>query len=171
LGLEFKQPLVLAEGLAQSAVHHDMWYHEYLLLAESKAIKAEESALPLSALVDMERLNTNIRNCSSVYFHRQTRANSGRWAMDIEIARDGVLKNAKAELVTLAARYRVAPPDLVKATAELINTAGEFTIRLEQSLFTCPANEFNQCTSQPAHSVRRTNANSISSSCTQSPQV
>ena len=108
----------------QSAVHHDMWYHEYLQLAEAKAMKAEEPALPLSALVDIERLNSKIRNCSTVHFHRQTRAYSGRWAMDEEIARDGVLKNAKAELVTLAARYRVPPPGLKQATAELINTAG-----------------------------------------------
>ena len=102
-----------------------MWYHEYLQLAEAKAIKAEEPALPLSALIDMERLNVKIRTSSSIKFHRQTRAHSGRWAMDEEIARDGVLKNAKAELVTLAARYRVSPPELKEATAELINTAGK----------------------------------------------
>ena len=125
LGLEFKQPLVLAEGLAQAVVHHDMWYHEYLQLAEAKAVKAEEPALPLSALIDMERRNSAIRNSSTVQFHRQTRAHSGRWAMDEEIARDGVLKNAKAELVTLAARWRVSVPGLKVATAELINTAGK----------------------------------------------
>ena len=34
-----------------------MWYHEYLLAAEAKAIKAEEPALPLSQLIDMERSN------------------------------------------------------------------------------------------------------------------
>ena len=102
-----------------------MWYHEYLEAAEAKAIKAEEPALPLSQLIDMERLTSKIRDSSSIYFHRQTRANSGRWAMDVEIARDGVLKHAKAELVTLAARYRVSPPHLKQATAELINTAGE----------------------------------------------
>ena len=102
-----------------------MWYHEYLLAAEAKAIKAEEPALPLSQLIDMERSNVTIRNSSSIHFHRQTRAHSGRWAMDEEIARDGVLKNAKAELVTLAARFRVSPPHLKQATAEVINTAGK----------------------------------------------
>ena len=102
-----------------------MWYHEYLQLAEAKAIKAEEPALPLSALIDMERLSVKIRTSSSIKFHRQTRAHSGRWAMDEEIARDGVLKNAKAELVNLAARYRVSPPNLKEAMAEVINTAGK----------------------------------------------
>ena len=39
----------------------------YLQRAEEKAIKAEELALPFSALmIDMERMNTAIRNCSSV---------------------------------------------------------------------------------------------------------
>ncbi|KAL8699512.1 MAG: hypothetical protein Q9201_005963 [Fulgogasparrea decipioides] len=137
LGLEFKQPLVLAEGLAQSAVHRDMWYHEYLETAEEKAIKAEEPALPLSTLIDMERINVAIRNCSSVYFHRQTRPGSGRWAMDLEIARDGVLKNAKAELVTLAARYRVSPPNLKQAVAELTNTAVYLTAGAQRPPHEC----------------------------------
>ena len=102
-----------------------MWYHEYLQLAEAKATKAEEPALPLSVLVDMERLDVKIRTSSSIKFHRQTRAHSGRWAMDEEMARDGVLKNAKAELIDLAARYRIPPPEFKEATAELINTAGK----------------------------------------------
>ena len=125
LGMEFKQPLTLAEGLAQSAVHRDMWYTEYLQAAEQQAIKAEEPALPLSVLIDMMRLDYKIRNCSSVHFHRQTRPYSGRWAMDQEPARDGVLRNAKAELLRLAARYRVSPPSLKQAVAELQNAAGE----------------------------------------------
>lgn len=45
--------------------------------------------------------------------------------MDKEVARDGVLKNAKAELVRLAARYRVSPPGLKQAVAELTNAAGK----------------------------------------------
>ena len=135
MGLEFKQPLVLVEGFAQSAVHHDKWYHEYLQLAEAKTIKAEEPALPLSQLIDMERSNTAIRSSSSIYFHRQARAHSGRWAMDQEIARDGVLKNAKAELVTLAARFRVSPPSLKQATAEVCNTAGKLSSYLHGPLY------------------------------------
>lgn len=49
--------------------------------------------------------------------------------MDLEEARDGVLKNANPELCRIAARYRVNPRDLELATAELMNTAGE-SIRL-----------------------------------------
>lgn len=42
LALEFKQPLLLAEGLAQSAVYYDWWYIEFLTKAEKMTRKAEE---------------------------------------------------------------------------------------------------------------------------------
>jgi hypothetical protein len=48
LSLEFKQPALLAEGLAQAAVHHDMWYTEYLTEAEAEAKKAAETSLTLA---------------------------------------------------------------------------------------------------------------------------
>ena len=125
LALEFQQPLLLAEGLAQAAVHHDMWYKEYLSEAEALGAKAEESPLPLSSIIDMEHADPVISKASSIYFHTQTRKHSGKWAMDKELARDGVLVNAKPEMLRLAARYRVDPNDLERATAELINTAGK----------------------------------------------
>ena len=123
MALEFRQPLLLAEGLAQAAVHHDMWYKEYLSAAAAEAAKAEESPLPLSTIVDMVQADPAIKNSSSLYFHTQTRKHSGKWAMDKELARDGVLKNAKPQMVRLAARYRVDPDDVERATAELQNTA------------------------------------------------
>lgn len=124
LALEFRQPLLLAEGLAQAAVHHDNWYTEYLSAAEALAKEAKETPLPLATIVDMERQDPKISTASSLDYHTQTRKHSGRWAMDKEMARDGVLGNAKDELVRLAARWRVDPDDLDRATAELINTAG-----------------------------------------------
>lgn len=123
LALEFKQPLLLAEGLAQAAVHHDMWYVEYLSEAEALAKEERESPLPLATLIDMEREDAKISTSSSLDFHTQTRKHSGRWAMDKELARDGVLPNAKHELLRLAARWRVDPNDVERATAELINAA------------------------------------------------
>ncbi|KAI8633674.1 hypothetical protein F5Y19DRAFT_461999 [Xylariaceae sp. FL1651] len=123
LALEFRQPLLLAEGLAQAAVHHDMWYVEYLRGAEALASEAKESPLPLADIIDMEREDEKIRTASSLEFHTQVRKHSGRWAMDKELARDGILPNAKAEILRLAARWRVDPDDVEQATAELINTA------------------------------------------------
>ena len=115
----------MAEGLAQAAVHHDYWYTEYLSAAEAAASEARESPLPLATIIDMERLDPKISTASSLDYHLQTRKHSGRWAMDKEMARDGVLGNAKAELVRLAARWRVDPDEVDRKTAELINTASE----------------------------------------------
>lgn len=103
-----------------------MWYTEYLSEAEALALEAKESPLPLATLVDMEHEDPKISTASSLDFHTQARKYSGRWAMDKEMARDGVLPDAKPELLRLAARWRVDPDDLDRATAELINTAGEF---------------------------------------------
>lgn len=127
LALEFKQPLLLAEGLAQAAVHHDWWYTDYLNAAEALAAETKEPPLPLADLMDMERQDPKISTCSSLEFHTQTRKHSGKWSMDKEISRDGVLPNARNELLRLAARWRVDSDNLEKHTAELANAARECT--------------------------------------------
>jgi hypothetical protein len=124
LAFEFKQPLLLAEGLAQAAVHHDSWYNAYLCAAEKLAAEAKEPPLPLADLFDMERADPKISTASSLDYHLQTRKYSGKWAMDKEFARDGIMVNAKDEILRLAARWRVSPDDdLEKKTAELVNGA------------------------------------------------
>ncbi len=45
--------------------------------------------------------------------------------MGQEFARDGALKNAKAGLVTLAARFRISRLHLKQVTAGIIKTAGK----------------------------------------------
>lgn len=126
MALEFKQARLLAEGFAQAAVHHDWWYTEYLTQTEELAKKEEEPALPLSDLIDLARRDDAIRNCSTLYYHLQKRKVTGEMCLDLEPARDGVLKKAGPELRRVAARYRVDPNDLERATAELQNTAGQF---------------------------------------------
>lgn len=44
LGLEFKQTPILAEGLAEAAVHHDSYYTDYIAACASEAQKALEPA-------------------------------------------------------------------------------------------------------------------------------
>jgi len=125
LALEFRQAKMLAEGLAQACVHHDWWYTEYLTEAENLAAKKEQPSLPLSDLIDMCRADDSIRTSSSPSYHSQARPVSGQFAMDMEPARDGVLKNAKPELLKIAARFRVDPNDIERACAEIQNAAGE----------------------------------------------
>ena len=123
--IEFKQPVFLAEAFALACVHDDPWITEYLTAVEAMAATSTESPLPLSACFDLERADPVISSSSSHYYHSQRRQPSGKFAADVEQARDGVLVKAKSEICRIAARYRVDPNDLDRATAELINTAGE----------------------------------------------
>ncbi|KAF2811537.1 uncharacterized protein BDZ99DRAFT_559618 [Mytilinidion resinicola] len=137
LALEFRQAKMLAEGLAQACVHHDWWYTEYLTEAETLAAKREQPSLPLSDLIDMCRADDAVRTSSSPSYHSQTRPVSGQFAMDMEPARDGVLKNAKPELLKIAARFRVDPNDIERACAEVQNTAVYLTAGAQRPPYIC----------------------------------
>lgn len=125
LALEFKQMKILAEGFAQACVHHDYWYTDFLHKAEADAKQALHSVLSLSEAIDVARADPTIRNCSSVDYQRQFESDGAvpKFVMRKEMIKDGVCGNAFLELNTVAARYRVDPNDLERATAELINTA------------------------------------------------
>ena len=122
--IEFKQPRLLAEAFAQASVHEDPFYREYLWAAEAEAANATESPLPLSACLDLERADPVISTASDYEYFAQRRK-SGKWAGDKEQTRDGILAKAKSQILRIAARYRVDPNDLDRATAELCNSAGE----------------------------------------------
>ncbi|THC94860.1 hypothetical protein EYZ11_005661 [Aspergillus tanneri] len=101
LALEFRQPLLLAEGLAQAAVHHYM-YKKYLT----------STSIPRP-----ENIQAN-----------------GPWTTKwctMECS------HAKPELLRLAARWRVDPNDLDRATAELINVAVYITTGALLSPYRC----------------------------------
>lgn len=121
IALEFNQMAILAEGLAQAAVHHDYWYTDWMNKVDRDAKRTEESALPLSDCLDLCRADDIIRNSSSIDFQRQFEGD--KFVMRKEMVRDGVCANAGKEIGCVAARYRVDPNDLDRATAELINSA------------------------------------------------
>lgn len=125
LALEFNQMKILAEGFAQACVHHDYWYTEFLHKAEADAKRALYPALSLSEAIDEARADPVIRGCSSVDYQRQFEGEGKdrKFVMRKEMIKDGVCGNASVELGSVAARYRVDPNDLERATAELINTA------------------------------------------------
>ncbi|KAF3384872.1 Oxidoreductase AflY [Penicillium rolfsii] len=155
MALEFKQARLLAEGFAQACVHHDWWYTDYLTAAEKLSKQQVEPPLPLSACVDLARANEKIRNCSSPYYHMQKRKVTGEMCLDLEPARDGVLKNAGPELIRVAARYRVDPNDLDRATAELQNTAVYLTAGAQRPPFICAFDFFllHSVTSSIGHTM------------------
>jgi hypothetical protein len=122
IALEFKTPALMAEGFAQAAVHHDWWYTEFLNRVDADAKRQEESALSLSGCVEECLKDPVVVHCSSIDYQQQFE--NGKFVLRKEMVRDGVCAKGGKELGRIAARYRVDPNDLERATAELINTAG-----------------------------------------------
>ena len=133
LGIEFDQGPILAEGLAEAAVHNDWYYTAYIDACASAAEKAAEPTQSLIACFEESLLDEKITTCSSYDYCRQYQPPSeefpeGRWFVTREPYRDGVVGLVKDELSRIAARWRVSPDDdLERATAELINTSSNYT--------------------------------------------
>lgn len=110
-GVEFEQPAVIVEALAQAAVH-DSWTAKFLLGAEKKS---QEGKTPNKSMIDLLkecRTNEKIRD-------------SPHWE-DGNKVRDGVLVRAPDETMELCSQWRVSPDELEKKTAEMINADAFF---------------------------------------------
>ena len=125
MGLEYKQPKILAEGFAQAVVHHDYWYTDFLHQAEDLGKKGEESALSMVECVDLAAQHPIIKNCSTYDYQRQFEGEGEKrtFVMRKEMIKDGVCGKGFEPLKVVAARYRVDPNDLERETAALINAA------------------------------------------------
>lgn len=110
-GVEFRQPAVIAEGLAQAAVHTD-WIGRLLLPAEKVAAE-KKSQKSLFDLINEIQANEKIKDAP-------------HWEDGNKI-RDGILVRAGDEMINLAAQWQVKPDELEKKTAEMINAAAYFT--------------------------------------------
>lgn len=109
-GLEWEQPAIIAQGLAQAAVHRDTLV-PFLTEAERRADSAPTSAgaaPTLPELIESARQSTVL-------------AESARW--DDSRPLNGVLARAEEEALELASRVKVEPGKLEERTAEMIHTA------------------------------------------------
>ncbi|KAL9135551.1 MAG: hypothetical protein Q9175_003259 [Cornicularia normoerica] len=110
LGVEFEQPSIIAEALAQAAAHQmngiDVFFHN----SEQEALKSHlpKRSKPLVELLHEARANDTIHHAA-------------RWDDFGNKTRDGVLGRAGAEITTLAAQFRVEPETLERRTAEMIS--------------------------------------------------
>ncbi|TAQ87243.1 hypothetical protein B7494_g4436 [Chlorociboria aeruginascens] len=109
-GIEFKQPAIIAEALAQAAVH-STWIGDFLLPAEKAARKSSTKTLP--------QLFDEIRSDEKLL-------TSPQWEDGNKI-RDGILKRAPQEMISYASQWVVGKEELEKKTAEMINAAIYFT--------------------------------------------
>ncbi|KAJ9636519.1 hypothetical protein H2204_005352 [Knufia peltigerae] len=109
-GVEFKQPAIMVEALAQAAVHDD-WPGKFLYAAE-KAAKQNRSSKSLVQLIHETRANEKLRNSAH--------------AEDGNKLRDGVFARAAEEMTDIASQWTVEPEELQQKTAEMINAAVYF---------------------------------------------
>lgn len=107
--MEFKQPSIIAEALAQAAVH-DNYMGKFFLPAE-KAAAAQSSSKGLVELLHEihadEKLST-----------------AAHWEDDNKI-RDGIFIRAPDEMIKYASQYKVGEEELELKTAEMTNSVGK----------------------------------------------
>ena len=113
-GVEFRQPAIIAEALAQAAIHNN--YMKPFFLSAEKAANQNKDAGTTSVV----SLLTAIRADKKV-------SSAAHWSDGNKI-RDGILARAPDEMLRLASQYRVeAPAQLPEKTAEMLNAAVYFT--------------------------------------------
>ena len=112
-GVEFKQPAIIAEGLAQAACHTD-WIGKYLLPAE-EAAKDQKQASSKSIV----RLLDEIREDEKL-------STAAHWS-DGNKVRDGILARAPENMLKIAAQYHAKPDKLEEKTAEMTNAVCYYT--------------------------------------------
>ncbi|XDG02298.1 hypothetical protein ABKA04_001913 [Annulohypoxylon sp. FPYF3050] len=107
-GVEWKQPAIVAMGLAQAAVHHDD-LRNFLLTAE-EAAKSKSDPMPTIASL-LEEVKANKKLATAAKFE------------DNRKLHDGVFARAWDEVIEITSRVRVKPEELEERTAEMYHTA------------------------------------------------
>lgn len=115
-GIEFQQPAIIVEALAQASTH-DRWPAEFMQLTENKATERKqkkEKPVSLFQLLKDVRASDKIRE-------------SPHWE-DANKVRDGVFKRAMPEITDLCSKWFVQPTteDLKLKTAEMTNFCAYF---------------------------------------------
>ena len=110
LGIEFQQPGIIAEALAQAAAHDDSHISTLFEACEAQAGIAYPPANPKSLiqLLNETRANETIRTAP-------------RWEDFGNKMRDGVVGRANLEMAYIASQFIVKPEDLERRTAEMIS--------------------------------------------------
>lgn len=104
-GVEFKQPAIIAEALAQAAVH-DSWIGPFMLDAE-KAAASSCKGKSMVGLLDEVRADKDL-------------SSAAEWD-DSNKIRDGILVRAPGEMIRIAAKWKVMPDAIIEKTAEMTN--------------------------------------------------
>ena len=127
-GIEFEQPAIIAEALAQAAIH-DNWLAPFFSAVE-KAAKEK----------DPSQGKTFVRLLGEIKADSKLK-NAAHWEDGNKI-RDGILKRAPDEMIDLASQWTVSPNELERKHAEMINAAGTSIFQAHAHplfILTCPS--------------------------------
>jgi hypothetical protein len=153
-GIEFQQPAIIAEALAQAAVH-DNWMAPLFLGCEKAAkIKRGEEGLKKSIVQILQECKNDEKTRDSAQFD------------DGNKIRDGILKRAPKQMIRAASQYTIMEDELEEKTAEMVNAAG---MPSRSNVLLCPKSfctDSEQYTSQPPPNAHPTRSNSTFSTCT-----
>ncbi|KAF2803118.1 uncharacterized protein BDZ99DRAFT_427605 [Mytilinidion resinicola] len=112
-GVEFQQPAIIAEALAQAAIH-DTWIGRFLLPAEEAAKK-----------INVSKSKSLVELLAEIQADKKL-STAADWDDGNKI-RDGLLKRAPNEMIKYASRYSVQESELDEKVAEMTNTAIYYT--------------------------------------------
>ncbi|KAH8589378.1 hypothetical protein B0O99DRAFT_637117 [Bisporella sp. PMI_857] len=117
LGIEFQQPAIVAEALAQAAAHDNSNIGTLFRNAEAEAAIVYPTGKPASLIELVHRVRDT-----------ETIKNAPKWTDFGNKMRDGVIGRAGEEITTIAAQFRIRKDgeDLERRTAEMIATCAYF---------------------------------------------
>lgn len=111
-GIEFQQPAIMAEALAQTAVH-DNWMAPLFLGCEKAAETHRGSNQKKTIVQLLEEAKNNEKLRNAPHFD------------DGNKIREGIMKRAPEEMIQIASQYTIKEDELEEKTAEMINAARE----------------------------------------------
>lgn len=115
-GIEFQQPAIVAEALAQAAVHENWMASLFYGCEKAAEAKRGEKSRKKTIVELLEQATKNDKLRTSAQFE------------DGNKIREGILKRAPEEMIDLATEYTLDEnDDLEEKTAEMINAAIYFT--------------------------------------------
>jgi Questin oxidase-like len=112
-GIEFNQPAIIAEALAQACCHQN-WTGDFLLAAEKNSkSRTSTSDKTMPELLDQIRSNKKL-------------SIAAEWTDGNKI-RDGIMARASDEMLKYTSQWIVTPDNLEEKTAEMINSCIYYT--------------------------------------------
>ena len=113
-GIEFHQPAMIAEALAETAVHEN-WLTSYYQGLEASNANRTGSDTPTKSLPDIiDDIRSNSRLSAAAHWD------------DGNKIRDGVLARASREMIEYAAQWTVNPEEIERKLAEMTKATSRF---------------------------------------------